>query len=106
MSSTSSLRRLPSSDARLGDVLAELSARFAAGAGAHDAAASFPHENFAQLHTHGLTAQVVPREHGGGGAGLAQARRIVAASLLVMAAAWPPGCLWAEEESTTLARRH
>lgn len=79
MSSTSSLRRLPSSDARLGDVLAELSARFAAGAGAHDAAGSFPHENFAQLHAHGLTAQVVPREQGGGGAGLAQARRIVAA---------------------------
>ncbi|WP_455288042.1 acyl-CoA dehydrogenase family protein [Cupriavidus necator] len=80
MSSTSSLRRLPSSDARLGDVLAELSARFAAGASAHDAAASFPHDNFAQLHAHGLTAQVVPREHGGGGAGLAQARRIVAAA--------------------------
>ncbi len=79
MSSTSALRRLPGSDARLGEVLAALSARFAGDAGAHDAAASFPHDNFAQLHAHGLIAQVVPRAHGGGGAGLAQARRIVAA---------------------------
>ncbi|WP_427308292.1 acyl-CoA dehydrogenase family protein [Cupriavidus sp. H39] len=79
MSLTSALRPLPGSDARLGEALAALSARFAGTAGAHDAAASFPHDNLAQLHTHGLIAQVVPRAHGGGGAGLAQARRIVAA---------------------------
>ncbi|QRQ85166.1 acyl-CoA dehydrogenase family protein [Cupriavidus oxalaticus] len=79
MSSTSSLRRVPAGDARLGEVLAELSARFAAGAAAHDAAASFPHDNVAQLHAQGLVAQVVPRDYGGGGAGLAQARRIIAA---------------------------
>ncbi|EYS80491.1 acyl-CoA dehydrogenase [Cupriavidus sp. SK-4] len=79
MSLTSTLRRLPSSEARLGEVLAGLSLRFAASAGAHDAAASFPHDNFAQLHANGLVAQVVPHAQGGGGAGLAQARRIVAA---------------------------
>jgi alkylation response protein AidB-like acyl-CoA dehydrogenase len=79
MSSTATLRRLPSSDARLGEVLAGLAAGFAASAGAHDAAASFAHGNFAQLHANGLIAEVVPRAQGGGGAGLAQARRIVAA---------------------------
>ena len=79
MSSTSALRRLPGSDARLGESLAALSTRFAGDAGAHDAAASFPHDNFVLLHDHGLIAQVVPRAHGGGGAGLAQARRIGAA---------------------------
>jgi alkylation response protein AidB-like acyl-CoA dehydrogenase len=79
MSLASTLRRLPSSEARLGEVLAGLSTRFAASAGAHDAAASFPHDNFAQLHANGLIAQVVPHAQGGGGAGLAQARRIVAA---------------------------
>ncbi|MDQ0140768.1 acyl-CoA dehydrogenase family protein [Cupriavidus necator] len=79
MSLTSALHRLPGSDARPGEALAALSARFAGTAGAHDAAASFPHDNFAQLHAHGLIAQVVPHAYGGGGAGLAQARRVVAA---------------------------
>ncbi|NOV22795.1 acyl-CoA dehydrogenase [Cupriavidus necator] len=79
MSLTSALHRLPGSDARPGEALAALSARFAGTAGAHDAAASFPHDNFAQLHAHGLIAQVVPHAYGGGGASLAQARRVVAA---------------------------
>ncbi|WER49293.1 acyl-CoA/acyl-ACP dehydrogenase [Cupriavidus sp. WKF15] len=77
--SLSSLRRLPSSEARLGDVLAGLRPRFAATAAQHDAAASFPHENFALLHQYGLISQAVPRAYGGGGAGLAEARRIIGA---------------------------
>lgn len=78
MSSTS-LRRLPASEARLADVLATLTPRLAANAARHDADASFPHAHFHWLHELGLIAQVVPRDHGGGGAGLAEARRIVAA---------------------------
>lgn len=77
--SSSPLRRLPASEPRLADVLAELTARFAATAADHDAQGSFPHDNFDWLHRHGLIAKVVPREYGGGGAGLAEARRIVAA---------------------------
>ncbi len=77
--SLSSLRRLPSSEALLGDVLAQLTPRLAATAAQHDAAASFPHENFTLLHQYGLIGQVAPRAHGGGGAGLAEARRIIAA---------------------------
>lgn len=77
--SSSSLHRLPTPAARLDDVLAELAARFATIAAAHDADGTFPHDNFAQLHGYGLIAQVVPAAHGGAGAGLAQARRIIAA---------------------------
>jgi len=77
--SSSSLHRLPVPSARLDDVLAELAARFAATAADHDAAGSFPHDNFALLHQYGLIAQVVPAAQGGGGANLAEARRIVAA---------------------------
>lgn len=77
--SPSSLHRLPVPSARLDDVLAELAARFAATAADHDAAGSFPHDNFALLHQYGLIAQVVPAAQGGGGANLAEARRIVAA---------------------------
>lgn len=66
--------------ARLLDtVLPALTHDFAAGAAALDRDARFPFDNFAQLHRHGLVAAVVPRAHGGHGAGLAQARRIVAA---------------------------
>ncbi|WP_454764350.1 acyl-CoA dehydrogenase family protein [Cupriavidus campinensis] len=78
MSSTP-LRRLPTSEARQAAVLAALTGRLAATAARHDADASFPHAHFAWLHADGLIAQVVPRGHGGGGAGLAEARRIVAA---------------------------
>ncbi len=77
--SLSSLRRLPSSEALLGDVLAQLTPRLAATAAQHDAAASFAHENFALLHQYGLISQVVPRAYGGAGAGLSEARRIVGA---------------------------
>lgn len=81
--SASSLHRLSVPDARhaagLANLLSDLSARFAATAARHDADGTFPHENFALLHAYGLTAQVVPHAWGGGGAGLADARRIVAA---------------------------
>lgn len=77
--SSSSLHRLPTPAARLDDVLAELAARFAATAPAHDADGTFPHDNFALLHEYGLISQVVPAAHGGAGAGLAEARRIVGA---------------------------
>lgn len=60
-------------------VLRELTQRFAEGAERHDRDASFAHENFAELQRHGLIASVVPVVHGGGGATLATARRIVAA---------------------------
>ncbi|CAG2155689.1 Putative acyl-CoA dehydrogenase YdbM [Cupriavidus campinensis] len=82
MASTSprtTLRRLPASEPRLADLLATLTARLGATAARHDADGSFPHANFDLLHEHGLIAQVVPRDYGGGGAGLAEARRIIAA---------------------------
>lgn len=77
--SSSSLHRLPVSEARLDDVLAELAARFATTAADHDASGAFPHDNFALLHEYGLIAQVVPVAHGGGGAGLTRARQTIAA---------------------------
>lgn len=77
--SASSLHRLPTPAARLDDVLADLSARFAARAAHHDETGAFPHEHFAQLHASGLVSHVVPAAHGGGGAGLAEARRVIAA---------------------------
>jgi alkylation response protein AidB-like acyl-CoA dehydrogenase len=48
----------------------DLAARFAPRAAAHDAAGSFPHENYADLHTAGYLRLVVPTEYGGQGAGL------------------------------------
>ena len=59
--------------------LAELTRRFAAGAEAHDRTASFPFENFSELQRLGLIAAVLPETEGGGGATLADARRIVSA---------------------------
>jgi alkylation response protein AidB-like acyl-CoA dehydrogenase len=76
--SFSPLRRLPMNAARLDEVLGQIGAYLAAGAAGHDADGSFPHENFRLLHQHGLIAQVVPVAYGGGGAGLAEARRIIA----------------------------
>ncbi|MEV6947393.1 acyl-CoA dehydrogenase family protein [Streptomyces sp. NPDC051172] len=48
----------------------ELAGRFAERARQHDADGSFPHENFRELVDSGYTAMTVPREYGGGGAGL------------------------------------
>ncbi|WP_343727338.1 acyl-CoA dehydrogenase family protein [Burkholderia seminalis] len=79
------LRLLPAdpaddaNDARVAALLDRLAPDLAADAARNDADGRFPHENFARLHRAGLIAQVVPREHGGGGATLARASRIVAA---------------------------
>ena len=51
----------------LADSLAE---RFAARAGEHDRAGSFPLENYADLHEAGYLRLIVPREYGGEGADL------------------------------------
>lgn len=56
-----------------------LSRRLARRAAAHDAQASFPHENFVELQREGLLALTVSREIGGAGADLAQAAEVVAA---------------------------
>ncbi|SCX58078.1 acyl-CoA dehydrogenase family protein [Variovorax sp. EL159] len=60
-------------------VLAQLSAQFAATAADHDRSGAFPHDNFAALQAHGLIGLVAPAAHGGGGATLATARRVIAA---------------------------
>ncbi|WP_338639833.1 acyl-CoA dehydrogenase family protein [Burkholderia pyrrocinia] len=80
-----SLRLLPAEDsddaedARIAALLDRLAPALAADAARNDVDGRFPHENFARLHRAGLIAQVVPREHGGAGATLARASRIVAA---------------------------
>ncbi|MBN3784754.1 acyl-CoA dehydrogenase, partial [Burkholderia sp. Ac-20345] len=79
-----SLRLLPTEDAdaddaRVAALLDRLAPELAADAARNDVDGRFPHENFARLHHAELIAQVVPREHGGAGATLAQASRIVAA---------------------------
>src|SRR4051812_28327361 len=61
------------------DALAALTTRLAGGAGALDRSGRFPFDNIAALHDSGLVAAVVPRAAGGGGAALADARRIVSA---------------------------
>ncbi|MGJ7501441.1 acyl-CoA dehydrogenase family protein [Variovorax sp. ZT5P49] len=60
-------------------VLARLSAQFAATAADHDRSGAFPRENFEALQAHGLIGLVAPAEHGGGGATLATARRVIGA---------------------------
>ncbi len=79
------LRRAPAttqapSSATVDDtVLARLTAQFTATAADHDRSGAFPRENFAALQAHGLIGLVAPTEHGGGGATLATARRVIAA---------------------------
>ena len=79
------LRRAPAttqapSSATVDDtVLARLTAQFTATAADHDRSGAFPRENFAALQAHGLIGLVAPAEHGGGGATLATARRVIAA---------------------------
>jgi alkylation response protein AidB-like acyl-CoA dehydrogenase len=84
------LRRLPAAAS-----LARLSALFAETAADHDRSGTFPRENFAALHAHGLIALVAPRAQGGGSASLAPARRVLAAvawaepaTALILAMTW------------------
>lgn len=60
-------------------LLARLSAQFAATAADHDRSGAFPRQNFEALQSHGLIGLVAPAAHGGGGATLATARRVIAA---------------------------
>jgi alkylation response protein AidB-like acyl-CoA dehydrogenase len=60
-------------------VLARLSDQFASTAADHDRSGAFPHPNFEALQSHGLIGLVAPAAHGGGGATLATARRVIAA---------------------------
>jgi len=64
---------------RLGEILPLLTAQFAARAADHDREGSFPFENFAALHAHGLLALTIPAAAGGGQADLATASRVVRA---------------------------
>lgn len=73
------LRRLPADPATAAALLARLSALFAETAADHDRSGAFPRENFAELQASGLVGLVVPQAHGGGGASLAAARRVLAA---------------------------
>ena len=61
------------------ELLARLSAEFAASAAHYDRHSEFPHANLQRLHDSGLLALTVPRELGGSGASLAQARRVISA---------------------------
>jgi len=90
------------------ETLATLQARLAAGAGELDRSGAFPFDNLAALHDAGLIAAVVPVAAGGGGATLAEARRILAAvakaepsTALVLTMTWlihrqigQPGSRW------------
>lgn len=60
-------------------LLAQITERLAASAERLDASGAFPHDNFAYLHSLGLLALTVPAGFGGGGASLADARRVIAA---------------------------
>ena len=60
-------------------VLARLSAQFARTAADHDSTGRFPADNFAALQAEGLVGLVAPSAFGGGGASLADARRVIAA---------------------------
>jgi alkylation response protein AidB-like acyl-CoA dehydrogenase len=73
------LRRLPAGPATDAALLARLSALFAETAADHDRSGTFPRENFAELQAQGLIGLVAPQAHGGGGASLATARRVLAA---------------------------
>lgn len=60
-------------------LLAHITRTLAATAAEHDASGGFPHANFELLRRHGLPGLVVPREFGGVGGRLAEARELVAA---------------------------
>lgn len=61
----------------LTETLATLRREFQQTAAQHDRDASFPHENFAALHRHGLLSLTVPAEFGGAEARLTTAARVI-----------------------------
>ena len=60
-------------------LLDHLSAELANTAPLYDESGAFPHANFRLLHQHHLIALTVPKKLGGGGASLAQARKVISA---------------------------
>lgn len=95
--SSQALRRLPPAVSPASDagLLARLSGLFAQTAADHDRSGAFPRQNFEALHAHGLVGLVAPRGHGGGGASLDAARRVLAAvaygepaTALILAMTW------------------
>lgn len=60
-------------------LLERISAQLGASAHVHDENGTFPHDNFKLLHEHGLLALTIPKALGGGGANLAQARKVIRA---------------------------
>ncbi|MDO7896224.1 acyl-CoA dehydrogenase family protein [Pseudomonas citrulli] len=60
-------------------LLEHLGQQLAATAHLYDESGDFPQDNFKRLHEHGLLALTVPKALGGGGASLAQARKVIAA---------------------------
>ncbi|MDM0076835.1 acyl-CoA dehydrogenase family protein [Variovorax sp. J2P1-59] len=73
------LRRVSAAPESDDALLAQLSSLFAETAADHDRSGAFPRENFAALQANGLVSLVAPRAHGGGGASLETARRVLAA---------------------------
>lgn len=63
----------------LDTVLASITAALAATAGDQDRLGTFPADNFALLHSHGLLGLTVPKSLGGGGIDLPTARKVIAA---------------------------
>lgn len=61
------------------DRAVDLAAVFARTAAEHDRTGAFPFENFRLLHEAGLLALRTPRRFGGGGAGIAEAARVIGA---------------------------
>ncbi|AZC69876.1 acyl-CoA dehydrogenase family protein [Pseudomonas chlororaphis] len=60
-------------------LLQRISQQLGATAHLYDESGAFPRDNFALLHQHGLLALTVPKHLGGGGASLAQARKVISA---------------------------
>ncbi|MBT9470111.1 MAG: acyl-CoA dehydrogenase family protein [Pseudomonadota bacterium] len=73
------LAEAPGKAVDLGALLPDLTAAFAATAAEHDRDSSFPFENFAALHRHGLLALTAPPRLGGGGADLPTTLKVVQA---------------------------
>lgn len=73
------LAEAPGKTVDLDALLPDLTAAFAGTAAEHDRDSSFPFENFAALHRHGLLALTAPPRLGGGGADLPTTLKVVQA---------------------------